>query len=272
MNALRPIVISTVAAFSINFAEAHEFWLDPEMHQLAVGDTAIVEIRVGQAFEGSSYSFIPRQFRRFDFAQSGAVSAVEGRIGDRPAVTMPVEGDGLLVLMHETTDSSLVYNEFEKFVSFVEHKDAAWTIDLHRENGFPETGFKEIYSRYAKTLIGVGSSEGQDQAFGLLTEIVALENPYTDDMSDGMDVAVLYENAPRMDTQIEIFEKASDGTVNITTVQTDGAGHATILVKPDHRYMLDAVVLREPSAELTAEREAVWESLWANLTFAVPAN
>ncbi len=34
--------------------------------------------------------------------------------------------------------------------------------------------------------------------------------------------------------------------------------------------MLDAVVLREPSEALAAERDVVWESLWANLTFAVP--
>jgi hypothetical protein len=33
--------------------------------------------------------------------------------------------------------------------------------------------------------------------------------------------------------------------------------------------MLDAVVMRAPSADLADGRDAVWESLWANLTFSI---
>jgi len=34
--------------------------------------------------------------------------------------------------------------------------------------------------------------------------------------------------------------------------------------------MADAVVLRRPDSDLAREKNALWESLWANLTFAVP--
>ena len=51
---------------------------------------------------------------------------------------------------------------------------------------------------------------------------------------------------------------------------TDSEGRVTVPVKSGHRYMLDAVVLREPSANLAEATGAVWESLWANLTFEVP--
>jgi hypothetical protein len=34
--------------------------------------------------------------------------------------------------------------------------------------------------------------------------------------------------------------------------------------------MLDSVVLREPSDEALEATGAVWESLWASLSFAVP--
>jgi hypothetical protein len=36
--------------------------------------------------------------------------------------------------------------------------------------------------------------------------------------------------------------------------------------------MLDSVVLREPDPAKAAAQKVLWESLWANLTFAVPAN
>jgi len=67
-----------------------------------------------------------------------------------------------------------------------------------------------------------------------------------------------------------VFEKAPDGAVAVSTITTDGDGRALIAVRPGHRYMLDSVVLREPSAEVAEATGAVWESLWANLTFAVP--
>ena len=74
----------------------------------------------------------------------------------------------------------------------------------------------------------------------------------------------------RADTQLEIFDKAPDDTVVITTTRTDSDGIAVVPVIAGHSYMLDAVVLREPSAELASGTEAVWETLWANLTFGVP--
>ena len=99
-----------------------------------------------------------------------------------------------------------------------------------------------------------------------------MENPYTDDMSDGIDVRLLYQGAPRQDEQVEIYERTEDGEVSVSTVRTDGDGIATVPVKAGARYMLDAVVLREPSTTLANERNIAWESLWANLTFGVPAN
>ena len=48
--------------------------------------------------------------------------------------------------------------------------------------------FSEIYTRYSKALVGVGSSIGSDQANNLELELIAKENPYTDDMSDGIEI------------------------------------------------------------------------------------
>ena len=258
-----------VACFAFA-AQGHEYWIDPEKHQIGPDEDIVAAIRVGQNYKGSSFAYLPHQFRRFEFAFGGTIHPISARIGDRPAVTMEAPGEGLVVLIHETTWVTLTYSEFQKFEDFVTHKGADWTLETHAARGLPQKGFDEVYSRYAKSLVGVGGSQGRDTAVGLEVEIVALENPYTGEMADGFDALVLYRGEPWAEAQVEIFEKPPDGEVAVSTLMTDSEGRVTVPVKPGHRYMLDAVVLREPSANLAEATGAVWESLWANLTFEVP--
>ncbi len=253
-------------------AKSHEFWIDPQAHQIEVGDRVVANLRVGSEFSGAAQSYLPPQFHRFDMVQNGKLSSVDGRIGDRPAVNLRAEEDGLLVLIHETKDFRIVWDDFEKFIAFVEHKDATWTLEAHKERGLSEKNVAEAYSRFAKSLIGVGSGKGNDVVAGLLTEIVALENPYTDDMSDGIDVRVLYDGKPRAEEQVEVFEKPRAGDIRISYVRTDENGEVTVPVNPGSRYMLDSVVLRVPSETKAKNQNVRWESLWANLTFSVPQN
>lgn len=263
-------VASSLACIAVG-AKAHEFWIYPKDHQVQPGDLIQAALLVGQGFEGNSQPFLPPKFRRFDVAMGNSLVAAPGRAGDRPALKMRTSDEGLLVVIHETTDTVLTWDEYERFVGFVEHKDAEWTLAEHDKRGLSREGIREVYSRYAKSLIAVGHGRGEDRAFGLETEIVALENPYTDNMGDGFTVRVLYRGKPRSGEQVEIYDRAPDETVTVTTTQTNADGVAVVPVKPGHRYMLDSVVLREPSAAMAAERNVVWESLWANLTFAVPA-
>ena len=220
---LRTLSFASVLACISTLSNAHEFWIDPEEHLVA-------HLRVGELYKGSSYSFLPPRFQRFDYAFDGEIRPVEGTMGDRPAVTMVPPGEGLITLVHVTTNSRITWKEFEKFESFVRHKDAVWTLEAHEARGLPKENVTEIYSRYAKSLVAVGSGEGTDIEAGLLTE------------------------------------KDAAGEVVVSLVRTDEDGIASIPVKPGHRYMLDAVVLRDGGDE------AQWESLWANLTFAVPGN
>ncbi|MGI9390935.1 MAG: DUF4198 domain-containing protein [Boseongicola sp.] len=253
-------------------AKGHEFWIEPENYQVEVGSEVVAELRIGQNFSGASQSYLPHQFRRFDFATRGQVAPITGRLGDRPAARVETSDDGLLVLIHETSDLKITWSEFEKFENFLKHKDAAWVLEVHDSEGLSQIDVAEVYSRYAKSLVAAGAGTGSDFEAGLETEIVALENPYTDDMSDGINVRVLYQGHPRPNEQIEVFEKSDDGEVNIFTLHTDGDGTVTIPVNSGHEYMLDSVVLRKPSEALASSKNVTWESLWANLTFAVPAN
>jgi len=274
MKFLKPIIASLlIAGFIAGFAvpvTAHEFWLEPAKFQAKTGDTIKVRTKNGQKFSGGSLGYFEDRVVLFDWLQNGTRNPVKSRSGDFPALSMPAPQDGLLVLAYQSTISPIEYAQWAKFAGFIEHKGFASVKTRHLQRGLPEDGFTEIYSRFAKTLIGVGDSAGKDQNFGMETEFIALTNPYTDDLTHGFSVQLLYQNQPRANAQIEIFERSPDKKTTISYLQTDSQGIAVIPVKAGYTYLLDGVVLREPSSENSKDFNAVWETLWASLTFKVP--
>lgn len=265
MRALAPLLLALIVAHP---ARPHEFWISPETYQVAPGEEIVAELRVGENLEGAGYPYIPARTARFEIVIGDAVLDPEARTGDRPALSHPLPDDGLAIVVHETADSRLTYPNWEKFVAFTEHKDFAWAQEAHRARGLPDAGFREVYRRYGKSLVAVGTGAGEDRPVGLETEIVALANPYTDNLSGGLPVRVLYLGAPRVDAQVELFAKASDGSVEVTLHRTDDLGVAILPMRPGTEYLVDAVILEPVEAE--AENDPVWYSLWASLTFRTP--
>ncbi len=264
------VAIALVSGLLAGSASAHEFWIEPLAYQ--VGAEGRLEGRLvnGQQFAGVNIPYLPQRFVSFEVTTPGGTVDVEGRIGDTPALQMDAPEAGLNVVTHVTTVSRVNYDEYDAFLRFAEHKDFGDIEARHEARSLPTDEFGEAYTRFVKALIGVGDAEGSDSRTGMETEIVALANPYTDDLSEGMPVEVWYGDEVRADTQVELFDKAPDGAVEITYHRTDAEGVAMLPVTPGHSYLVDAVVLREPSEELAAERDVVWETLWAALTFAVP--
>lgn len=249
---------------------AHEFWISPQAYTIDVQDQLVADLRVGENFKGGASPYLPNRFVRFDLIHDNTIVPVAGRIGDRPALDNVAPGEGLVVIVHQTTNSFLTYRTMEKFENFVRHKDFAWALDAHTDRGLPDSGFREIYSRHGKSLIAVGDGAGADTEVGLVVEILALANPYTDDLSAGMPVRVLYGGAPRGNAQVELFAKGPDETVSVSLHRTDDAGEVFIPVEPGFEYLVDSVVMRPVSS--TQDTDPVWESLWASLTFTVPAD
>lgn len=263
-------ILTLALAFLAAPVSAHEFWIDPLAYQVSPDQSLTAHIINGEEFEGVSLPYLPQRLENFVLFAGDAAAKVTGRPGDLPALDQETLGDGLHIVAYQARIETIDYENWEKFQRFVDHKDLGDVRAQHEARGLPEENFKEVYGRYVKSLIGVGNSTGADRRVGLETEVVALKNPYTDDVSDGMQVQLHYRDQLRRDEQIEVFEKAPDGSVAITLYRTDSNGVGTFPVKPGHEYMVDAVVLREPSEEMARNTNAVWQTLWANLTFAVP--
>lgn len=247
---------------------AHEFWIDPAAFAVASGSAIEAHLRVGEAYRGSSQAYLPRNFARFDVVTDGATRPVEGRLGDVPALAMADLPDGLAVVVHETAGLDLTWPTWDRFVAFADHKDLGDVAALQEARGLDRDGVREVYFRYAKSLIAVGDGAGADARMGLRTELVALANPYTDDLSGGFAVQLWLDDAVRADEQVEVFERGPDGTVTVSLARTDADGVAVVPVRPGHDYMIDAVVL-EP-VDPMADTDPEWRTLWANLTFSLP--
>ena len=266
---LSVLLTALMVAFSTAPAKAHEFWLSPDDYTLAPEEVMQVRLRIGSEMKGATLAYLPNDITRFDILQGDTTRPVSGRLGDQPALQMPAETDGLAIVVHETADSRLTYTDFGVFQRFVAHKDFRTAIADHKARGLPETGFRETYRRYAKSLIAIGSGAGADRVVGLKIEIVALANPYTDDLSAGMPVQVLLDGAPRVDVQVELFQTAPDGTVTITKYRTDTEGKAVLPMQSGMEYLVDNVDLHAlPNDDPVAG--PVWHSDWASLTFRTP--
>lgn len=249
---------------------AHEFWIDSKKFQVETGENIAAYTKNGQNFKGIDLAYFTKRAAMFERIDVNGRSTVTPRLGDSPVFDKPVEQDGLLTLVFQTNPDRLTYKEWAKFEKFAQHKAFGDVRSKHRARGLSEENFTETYTRFAKGLFAVGDGAGRDAQQGLEVEIVALKNPYTDNLEGGLPVQVFYREMPRINTQVEIFERSADGVTVVTTMQTDENGVAIVPVKSGHTYLLDNVVLREPSPERAAETNAVWETLWAALTFAVP--
>jgi hypothetical protein len=263
-------VISAVALCGLSTAAvSHEFWIEPEKFQVQIGENLVVDLRNGQNFVGSALAYFENSFTRFETAQNDQLTPVKGRLGDRPAMQIEPDADGLLIILHETTPSKVRYKEWPKFLKFAAHKDFKDIEARHDALGFPRDVFRESYTRHAKSLVAVGNGAGSDRAFGLKTEFVALSNPYGADFDGLMRVQVLYDGKPRADAQVEVFRRTpSTPKITVTLQRTDNQGITTIPVSPGDDYLLDAVVLEPFTGD--GPEDIVWQTYWAALTFHVP--
>ena len=243
-------------------------WLEANSFQIDTNDVLEVNIKIGEKLQGSNLPYIHSSIEEFYWSQNGVKNNVKSRLGDIPAFSKTFSENGLTSIVYISKPSIITYETFQKFEKFAVHKDLGPVKKLHLNYGFPEKYFKETYSRFAKVIVGIGSSSGKDSNFGLLTEFILLNNPYTDKSQNFVKLKLNYQGNPRSNAQVEVFERSLDNTVSIFTTKTSKDGIIKIPVKKGYDYLFDAVKLRK--ANPSSKQKAVWETLWAALMISIP--
>ncbi len=256
-----------VAALIASPVAAHEFWLEPLAYQVAADGNLVARLVNGSNFDGANIGYFPNRIVDFSAWVNGMTGPIIARPGTTPALQAPAPAEGLVVIGYQSTPSSLTYDSYEVFETFAYHKDLEALAFTHEARGLTRDRVTESYTRFSKTLFGVGNSEGSDIRIGYETEFVLLANPYTDDVSGGMPAQLWYGDEVRANEQVELFaRRPGDPEVFVTYHRTDDEGIVMLPVEPGMEYMIDAVILRIPPEDV-----AMWESLWANETFMIPA-
>ena len=248
----------------------HELWIDTTDFKVEKDTMINLNLRNGENFDGFSLGYFDRSVKELYWRQNGKKFDNNSRQGDNPALQISPTDNGLVSIIYVSKPTIIKYKDFSKFKNFVIEKHSPSAVEIHKNLDFPLENFSEIYTRYSKALVGVGTSKGFDTENNLELELVALENPYTDNMADGIEILALYNGNPRALSNLNVFERSNtDSSVNTFVVKTNDKGVAVVEVKNDCTYLIDNVIIRPANKKLFKDRGVIWESLWAALTFSV---
>ena len=248
----------------------HELWVDTTDFRVEKDTEINLNLRNGENFDGFSLGYFDRSVEKLYWRQNGNQFNNTSRQGDIPALKIVPNENGLVTAVYVSKPSIIKYKEFKKFKNFAIAKHSQSSIDFHLKSNFPTENFSEIYTRYSKALLGVGGAKGSDKANDLELELIALQNPYTDDISNGIEILTLYKGRPQAFSVLNVFERSNmDLRVKSFVVKTDAKGIATVKVENDNAYLIDNVIIRPANDKLLKDKGVIWESLWAALTFGV---
>jgi len=261
------LTLGFLSAFS--GAQGHEFWIQPHSYRLEANTPLVADVRVGTDFSGDAQAYIPDLMNEFNIRDDSGTYPVEGRIGDLPAVNIAPGADGLKVLNLFSTTSVLTWSDFQKFDEFLQLHGLDWVLEEHSARGLPENGFKEAYTRFVKSLVAVGDGAGNDQYTGMFFELVAAANPYTDDISGGMPISVMFKGTPLPNKQVDLFFRDTEGELIRLSVISGRNGRAIVPNLGAGEYMVNVVHMIAPFEADMERTGIVWHSLWGSLTYAI---
>jgi cobalt/nickel transport protein len=248
---------------------AHELWIAPQRAPIQAGEKLDIDIFVGENFTGNAQIYLPRSTELLAIASTDGVTDIHPRVGSRPAISFVAEAEGHVMMIYQSADDYVSYGNFEKFEAFINKKKAGHILDQHRKRGLPEKNFTERYKRFAKTSMFIGAQSANiapnDTDMELEFILLDIRQP---DNSDAQEfrIKLTYQEQAVPYAPLGLYVKSEDGQVTHTYLRTDHNGEVIITTRPLQEYLLDHVVVRALDPETDA-KSAIWESLWASLSF-----
>jgi uncharacterized GH25 family protein len=254
--------LASLAAAAVS---AHDFWIEPSAYRVAKAAHLDVALRVGEGYRGEPVARDPAKIRRFVVVGPAGERALDGDAGQDPAGKAEIKGPGLFVIGYHSQPSSITL-EAPKFEAYLRVEGLERVIALRAERGQSAAPGRELYSRCAKALVASGSADtGQaDRRLDLPLELVPEANPYR---SGGGPAAVrlLFRGQPLQGALVVALPKDAPGKK--LEARSDASGRVVLELGAGRTWLVKAVHMVEAPAGSGAD----WESLWASLTFEIPA-
>lgn len=256
---------------------AHEFWMVPVVAPLAVGETARIGLRVGEFFEGDALGFsAPQSVALRAHTAAGMQDllpqlALRGPVNEL-LVRLAAPGTTMVTFDSQPNTLSLSADSFHAYL----HDEGLDFIKARRvATGNDKKPGRERYRRFVKTLLQAqGPTPAPADAtsgvvVGQQLEVVPLNNPLALQPGGQLGIQVLFEGKPLAGALLKAWHKGAgtdQGQTLIIRSTTQADGKATFSLPYAGAWMV-SVVHMVPAVGI---KDIDWDSLWGNLTFAVP--
>jgi len=246
---------------------AHDLYMMPEQFVVKPGAALRVVFQNGDEFPEASSPTKPERLRDTKLVSSAGAVAFENIAAHERNTTATVKApsSGLGILTARTIPNFIELDP-AKFKLYLEHENLTATLkwrEQHKETGKPG---REIYSKYVKSIVLAGKSDGRHaERTGLTIEIVPEADPYSLKPGAELPVLLLFRGKPAADVAVESAWLEKGKAVMEVFGRTDAHGRIRIPIKATGPHRLHAIVMERHADASKAD----WESFWASLTFAI---
>lgn len=244
----------------------HDLYLKPARMTAAPGETMRVEYHSGDAFPVSQNAVVLSRLKDAKRISAAGGAAFTGIHDESKTLTVaqfkaPQAGHFWLL---SRTEPNFIELEAKKFEEYVEHEGLRYVSEWRRKNNESGRAGREIYSKYVKSLLVVGSGDGwYKRAAGLAIEFVPLDDPYAAKPGGAIRVQLLFRGKPAAGHEVELQTLAGGKTDRKILGVTDQQGIVRVQLVDGGFHKLHAIVMERRTDRLKAD----WESWWATLTF-----
>ncbi len=260
------LLISTLLALATQLC-AHDLYLMPDRFVTPAGQPLRVVFQNGDEFPKASSATKPERLRNTRLISKAGQAEFDKITAGATETTASVQvpGPGIAILTASTIPNFIQLDP-KKFLSYLEHENLTNAIEWRRQHGEATKPGRERYSKYVKSLIRAGQSDGYYQEkTGLTIEIIPEADPYALQPGQTLPVQVLFRGKPAVDVAVESAWLEAGKSKMETIGRTDAQGRIRIVVKARGPHRLHAIVMERCAEPQVAD----WESFWASLTFEI---
>jgi uncharacterized GH25 family protein len=257
-------IILGLIVLSVVF-QSHEFWLQANKYTLKTNEKCLIDLRVGEGFEGELWDYQTTKIKKFSLFEDSQVSkdlSIQTQVGKGNNLTLSFEKPGTKLIALET-NNFFIELEGKKFNSYLLEDGLFNALEYRNEEGLLEKSAKEHYTRNIKMLLNVGNKTSNSYRIntGMSLEILPSQNPYELKKAQYLDFEVLFQGKPLGKAIVKAWHQEGE-SVTLNTQISDASGKVRFLVEPKGEWMISIVTMVESKAE-----EVDWQSYWGSLTF-----
>lgn len=267
-RAPRAALLITILATTARSVRAHDFWIAPSSFTPKIDERVSLELFAGQQFAGEVVTRNPDKIARFFvLGPSGKPEPIVGIEGKSPAGFLRCSDKGLSWIGYRSRPTPIELAA-EKFEAYLADEGLERVIEMRSQRSENAKPGKEIYSRCAKSLVWVGGGEAKDwdRKLGFPLEILPEQNPYALKPGDELTVLLTYLDKPLEGALVGCMTKADPPSE--VRLRTDAEGHVKFKLQKSGPTLVRVVHMTSAPAGSGAD----WESLWASMTFEIPAS